>query len=72
MVLKIMNYTAIFLRKLLPVGRFADTHRKPLQRLMGSLLYAKGGLEESPYNDLLKPLHWLEICDTFTKVRLIV
>jgi len=57
---KILEYSHI-------LGRFADTHRKPLQRLMGSLLYAKEGLDDTPYSDLLKPLHWLEICDTFTK-----
>ena len=34
---------------------------------MGSLLYMKIGIEKSPYAHLLDPIHWLEICDVFTR-----
>ena len=38
-----------------------------LQVLMGTLLYMKQGLDHSPYSSLLDSVHWLEICDIFTR-----
>ena len=38
-----------------------------LQCLMGSLLYLREGVENSPYSHLLEPIYWQEICDVFTK-----
>jgi len=34
---------------------------------MGSLLYMKQGIHDSPYQDLLCPIYWDEICDVFTR-----
>ncbi|XP_077992250.1 E3 ubiquitin-protein ligase RMND5A-like [Glandiceps talaboti] len=48
-------------------GIFADGHSRELQVLMGSLLYLRQGIENSPYSHLLDPIHWLEICDVFTR-----
>ncbi|XP_063685443.1 E3 ubiquitin-protein ligase RMND5A-like isoform X3 [Bolinopsis microptera] len=49
------------------LGQFVDTHKKQLQRLMGSLLYISTGIENSTYNDLMDPQHWVDICEMFTK-----
>lgn len=38
-----------------------------IQSLMGCLLYVKGGLEHSPYTDLLGSHQWSEICEVFTR-----
>ena len=38
-----------------------------LQVLMGSLLYMKQGIADSPYAHLLDPIHWADICDIFTR-----
>ena len=38
-----------------------------LQVLMGSLLYMKQGIHNSPYAFLLDPIYWDEICDVFTR-----
>lgn len=38
-----------------------------IQVLMGSLLYLKQGVQNSPYSYLLDPIHWAEICDIFTR-----
>jgi len=46
---------------------FAHTHAKELQSLMGSLLYLRYGIENSPYSHLLDPVHWAEIQDMFTR-----
>lgn len=46
---------------------FANTHSKELQSLMGSLLYLRYGIENSPYSHLLDPVHWAEIQDMFTR-----
>jgi len=46
---------------------FATTHAKELQSLMGSLLYLRYGIENSPYSHLLDPVHWAEIQDMFTR-----
>ncbi|KAK7500770.1 hypothetical protein BaRGS_00008014 [Batillaria attramentaria] len=46
---------------------FAAQHPRELQSLMGSLLYLRQGIENSPYASLLEPIYWQEICDVFTK-----
>ncbi|XP_070210270.1 E3 ubiquitin-protein ligase RMND5A-like isoform X2 [Littorina saxatilis] len=46
---------------------FASQHARELQSLMGSLLYLREGVENSPYSHLLEPIYWQEICDVFTK-----
>ena len=38
-----------------------------LQELMGSLLYVRHGLENSPYAHLLDPVGWTEIADVFLR-----
>ena len=38
-----------------------------LQILMGSLLFIRQGLADTPYSHLLDPINWLEICDIFTQ-----
>ena len=38
-----------------------------LQSLMGSLLYLRYGIENSPYSHLLDPVHWADIQDMFTR-----
>ena len=38
-----------------------------IQRLMGSLLYANTGLENSPYSSLLSQELWTEIEEEFIK-----
>ncbi|XP_064630034.1 E3 ubiquitin-protein ligase RMND5A-like isoform X2 [Lineus longissimus] len=48
-------------------GPFAQSHSKELQILMGSLLYLKQGIHNSPYSHLLDPIHWADICDIFTR-----
>lgn len=45
----------------------AVQHEKDIQVLMGSLLYLKQGVQNSPYSYLLDPIHWAEICDIFTR-----
>jgi protein RMD5 homolog A len=45
----------------------ATRHEKEIQTLMGSLLYLRSGIEQSPYAYLLDPLNWNEICDIFTR-----
>ena len=44
-----------------------NSHEKEIQTLMGSLLYLKTGLENSPYAYLLDILNWSEICDVFIR-----
>jgi hypothetical protein len=34
---------------------------------MACLAYCKSGLENSPYANLLDPVHWIEICEIFTR-----
>ncbi|ELU09727.1 hypothetical protein CAPTEDRAFT_159757, partial [Capitella teleta] len=46
---------------------FASSHTKELQVLMGTLLYLRQGLDSSPYRHLLDPIHWVDICDVFTR-----
>lgn len=38
-----------------------------IQVMMGSLVYLRLGLENSPYCHLLDNSHWAEICETFTR-----
>lgn len=38
-----------------------------IQQLMACLAYCKSGLENSPYANLLDPVHWSEICEIFTR-----
>ena len=38
-----------------------------LQELMGSLLYVRHGLENSPYAHLLDPVGWTEIAEVFLR-----
>jgi hypothetical protein len=45
----------------------AAKHEREIQTLMGSLLYLKVGIQNSPYNYLLDSLSWSEICDIFTR-----
>ncbi|CAG2175956.1 unnamed protein product [Oppiella nova] len=45
----------------------ADKHEREIQAMMGSLLYLKVGLQNSPYAYLLDSLSWSEICDIFTR-----
>ena len=47
--------------------RLALRHEKEVQSLMGSLTYLKTGLLESPYNHLLDPTNWIDICEIFTR-----
>ncbi|KAK8741362.1 hypothetical protein OTU49_002630, partial [Cherax quadricarinatus] len=46
---------------------FVFQHEKVIQSLMGCLLYVRGGLENSPYAELLGSHQWSEICDIFTR-----
>jgi hypothetical protein len=46
---------------------FAFRFTKDIQVLMGSLLYMKQGIENSPYAFLLEPVGWEEIADIFTR-----
>lgn len=41
---------------------FAD-----IQILMGSLVYLRHGIENSPYRSLLETNQWAEICNIFTR-----
>ncbi|XP_054719859.1 LOW QUALITY PROTEIN: E3 ubiquitin-protein ligase RMND5A-like [Uloborus diversus] len=45
----------------------AAQHEKDIQVLMGSLLYLRQGVQNSPYSYLLDPIHWAEIWDIFTR-----
>lgn len=38
-----------------------------IQILMGSLVYLRHGIENSPYRDLLETDQWAEICNIFTR-----
>ncbi|CAI8591327.1 unnamed protein product [Vicia faba] len=39
------------------LARFAETHKDDFQKLMGCLMYIKR-LQNSPYSELLSPIHW--------------
>lgn len=38
-----------------------------IQILMGSLVYLRHGIENSPYRSLLETNQWAEICNIFTR-----
>uniref|UniRef100_A0A3B4AE98 Uncharacterized protein n=1 Tax=Periophthalmus magnuspinnatus TaxID=409849 RepID=A0A3B4AE98_9GOBI len=46
---------------------FASQHQRDIQILMGSLVYLRHGIENSPYRSLLEPNQWAEICNIFTR-----
>ncbi|KAG9338577.1 hypothetical protein JZ751_025635 [Albula glossodonta] len=46
---------------------FALNHQKDIQVLMGSLVYLRQGIENSPYVHLLDSNQWSDICDIFTR-----
>ncbi|XP_078534799.1 E3 ubiquitin-protein transferase RMND5A isoform X1 [Lissotriton helveticus] len=46
---------------------FAVNHQKDIQVLMGSLVYLRQGIENSPYVHLLDANQWADICDIFTR-----
>ena len=46
---------------------FAQNHQKDIQVLMGSLVYLRQGIENSPYVHLLDANQWADICDIFTR-----
>lgn len=45
----------------------ATKHEREIQTLMGSLIYLKVGIRNSPYNYLFDTINWNEICDIFTR-----
>ncbi|XP_054167491.1 E3 ubiquitin-protein ligase RMND5A-like [Oppia nitens] len=59
--MKLISYARQYFQPL------ADKHEKEIQALMGSLLYLRTGLQNSPYSYLLDCLSWNEICDIFTR-----
>ncbi|KAH9510837.1 E3 ubiquitin-protein transferase rmnd5a [Dermatophagoides farinae] len=46
---------------------FAQRYQAEIKALMGSLMYLRSGIEKSPYQYLLDPNNWVEICHMFTK-----
>ncbi|XP_013415878.1 protein RMD5 homolog A [Lingula anatina] len=46
---------------------FAYSNPRDVQILMGSLLFIRQGIQNSPYAFLLDPVQWDEICDVFTR-----
>ncbi|XP_005992441.1 E3 ubiquitin-protein transferase RMND5B [Latimeria chalumnae] len=46
---------------------FALQHQRDIQILMGSLVYLRHGIGNSPYRHLLDTDQWVEICDLFTR-----
>uniref|UniRef100_A0A4W4E6K4 Uncharacterized protein n=1 Tax=Electrophorus electricus TaxID=8005 RepID=A0A4W4E6K4_ELEEL len=46
---------------------FAAQHQRDIQVLMGSLVYLRNGIENSPYRSLLETNQWAEICSIFTR-----
>lgn len=46
---------------------FAAHHQRDIQILMGSLVYLRHGIENSPYRNLLETNQWTEICNIFTR-----
>ncbi|XP_067838316.1 E3 ubiquitin-protein ligase RMND5A isoform X3 [Heptranchias perlo] len=46
---------------------FALNHQKDIQVLMGSLVYLRQGIANSPYMHLLDSNQWADICDIFTR-----
>lgn len=56
MVCLILFFTSLYL--------FLDVD---IQILMGSLVYLRHGIENSPYRSLLETNQWAEICNIFTR-----
>ncbi|XP_020377486.1 E3 ubiquitin-protein transferase RMND5B [Rhincodon typus] len=46
---------------------FAQQHQRDIQVLMGSLVYLRHGVANSPYLHLLDANQWADICDIFTR-----
>ncbi|KAA8589099.1 hypothetical protein FQN60_010444, partial [Etheostoma spectabile] len=46
---------------------FASQHQRDIQILMGSLVYLRHGIDNSPYRSLLETNQWAEICNIFTR-----
>ncbi|XP_028574361.2 E3 ubiquitin-protein transferase RMND5B isoform X2 [Podarcis muralis] len=46
---------------------FAHLHQQEIQVMMGSLVYLRLGLKNSPYRHLLDESQWTEICEIFTR-----
>ncbi|XP_041049723.1 E3 ubiquitin-protein transferase RMND5B isoform X2 [Cetorhinus maximus] len=46
---------------------FAQQHQRDIQVLMGSLVYLRHGIANSPYLHLLDSNQWADICDIFTR-----
>ncbi|KAG2455277.1 FGFR4 factor, partial [Polypterus senegalus] len=46
---------------------FATQHQRDIQILMGSLVYLRIGIENSPYRHLLENGNWSDICTIFTR-----
>ncbi|XP_007889531.1 E3 ubiquitin-protein transferase RMND5B isoform X1 [Callorhinchus milii] len=46
---------------------FAHQHQRDIQVLMGSLVYLRHGIANSPYLHLLGSNQWADICDIFTR-----
>lgn len=49
------------------LSKFVVNHQKEFQILMGTLLYLKVGLENSPYKFLIRDEMWVEAADVFLK-----
>ncbi|KAM4677030.1 E3 ubiquitin-protein transferase RMND5B isoform 1-T11 [Discoglossus pictus] len=46
---------------------FAGLHKKDIQEMMGSLVYLRNGIENSPYSYLLDDEQWESISEQFTR-----
>ncbi|XP_069507650.1 E3 ubiquitin-protein transferase RMND5B [Ambystoma mexicanum] len=46
---------------------FARLHQRDIQVMMGSLVYLRNGIENSPYSHLLDSERWAEISEQFTR-----
>jgi len=49
------------------VGALLSVVAADIQILMGSLVYLRHGIENSPYRTLLETNQWAEICNIFTR-----
>lgn len=58
---ELINYARTKLQPL------AYRHKEEIQTLMGSLIYLKTGIQNSPYAHLFDSMNWTEICDTFIR-----
>ncbi|KAF2362032.1 CTLH/CRA C-terminal to LisH motif domain [Trinorchestia longiramus] len=46
---------------------FIPNHQSAIQHVMGSLVFMRTGLENTPYSALLQPSQWEDLIQTFTK-----